>query len=787
MSAPAATDVERLARLLRSAVHQRLLMEPWLRDKARQAAGQRGDTLYAVDTDITVFYSDPARAGSGKDGLAVYAQIFADDASATSRTIGHALGDYIFFRLTGADKPLILLPPMDQEFRSVHSAVRSKATADAANALINAFDLQNIFQSIEESGSNGAQEFVRRAHEIVKVLKSRTGPASELIAFNRLLSNQRLMTPEIWLGSTTVDTKIARAFDEPAGIADMWRFNNLADKWLQTLKSINPSKKRHQVVTDAAVLARVEWINERLSSTSTKLIYITGDEHILQAGLEEGSGGTTFTDRYLRHPKMLLGEERLYSVPLTDYNDLAFNSDDTLVSWLDAFIAKDDSIINSRARRLSFTSNTEADSITSAAALLRLSPAISSEFETTWHRFAERIAAPYARAVVEQDNVRVNTAALIAEVARLGKSISDVWDDVLAEITEAWDATFRVAISAGVGQIVGGAQRLPRSPPAWSLDQFQDTAEQFLDLIFKNDGTQLPDAGAAALIKQLRDKDNSGYVYFLSHSLLFAVYGHWHLSAVVARVSEHLARAYRTADPAKANHASLTGREAAYIHAVASRHSAKSLQDLDAARASLGRARVYLEEDLSVLGNEGKIIPPNLGHPYRFDAEALALEYTQYLLNRFSGNQNYDDSEINRSKLKTVIGRCAGLLDQLADEPDDLVRWRIERQLLCHLWVLVALEKSDKVFVFDATKYARFNGVLARNIKSDHVASSPPSVFVELAAALEGWVASDAQHAHRAAARKLIAKMLSPKNRPTIQLMTYDPKLYDFFLLQVGG
>ena len=121
-------------------------------------------------------------------------------------------------------------------------------------------------------------------------------------------------------------------------------------------------------------------------------------------------------------------------------------------------------------------------------------------------------------------------------------------------------------------------------------------------------------------LETLLDKDLSRYFYFLAYAVLFAAEGIWHVAAALAE------RAMDISD--NTDFPRISGREAAYMRAVALRHGARRLENLNEVGRLIDEAerRLRLDRKERPKLNAGEI---------RFEAERCALKLTYHLFALF--------------------------------------------------------------------------------------------------------------------------------------------------------
>lgn len=187
-------------------------------------------------------------------------------------------------------------------------------------------------------------------------------------------------------------------------------------------------------------------------------------------------------------------------------------------------------------------------------------------------------------------------------------------------------------------------------------------------------------------INLLLNEDDSRYTYYLTHALLFAAQGQWLVTRILAGRAIYIAKKKSPLD--------ISGREAYYLQAVATRTSARVVSDL-------GHVKKMIDDARACLATESEKRPELSRLGIRFDAEELALGLTYRLFHVF------EDSEISAkmapalselqdemSKLQIEVQRR---LDGLRDDHED--RWflrNVERNLLINLFMTLLLRSGKQ-------------------------------------------------------------------------------------------
>ena len=235
-----------------------------------------GGILYAVDTNAIVLYIDPfGTSPRGKLGTSGYGEVFSFQEQTQSVAIGRALSLEIFSELCSPERPALLISPLNIELDRVLAALVSKAT----RAALPRSNINRPPSELERYVSNINNERIIR-DELIKVIELTTHGASPINQLRRFAGlttpgAERLVNVEqLADNQLPYFRNINTAFEAPKSLNEQDDLAKLEVKWFDAFRglSINPryykshraNRPREADVTDARVLARIEWINRRL-------------------------------------------------------------------------------------------------------------------------------------------------------------------------------------------------------------------------------------------------------------------------------------------------------------------------------------------------------------------------------------------------------------------------------------------------------------------------------------------------------------------------------------------
>ncbi len=609
-------EAKDFAKLLKDAARQRRFMLPWQADRRLIAEG--GHVLYTVDVDVIKLYTNPNEMAVATDRRKEgYAQVFHSDPPAVSVALGRRLARKIFFELGRG--PLLVLPPLDEEVRVVFNAILKDVQNEQKRTWRQLAALREKVAQLDSVSDRQelAQRLEDEALELATLVSAEHSASAELRRFSQLMDKERIMPLDrAWEAGLIDDPALREACTPPSGFIDWLRFHEITENWKVLLRQTkSPRQKTALLDRDAHALARLEWINQRLEPhRHQRVVLITGDAALEKAARSYWPKGAKhdFADLYLRHPRAYLGEPDV--LDSGDDGDPA-GIETELTLWLDALLAR--SQVSNHPYR------TGLDKLLSprGGALVALARPITAEHPGIIRDILDRWTC-FTRNLVLNQGV-IDDPAAVGELARLRGDLKRLLDGVSMllrrRVRETWWETLGVISRTGYALLFScDPKRLrPRTPPILSYDSFPK-AETLAHLLFSTHTWNTE--AYRKVLGILDEEDASNYTYFLALATLFAAEGIWPVAAGLAGEAIEIAETHHPEH--------ISGREAAYVRAVALRYTARHTRELAVAASFLNDAKRYLEEDRVKRGrwyDAGEI---------RFNAEeqALYLTYHQFCL-----------------------------------------------------------------------------------------------------------------------------------------------------------
>lgn len=779
-----ASDASTLARLLHAAAQQRRLMQPWLGDKRFVAKG--GTLLYAVDADVIMLYVNPAeRAVATEQGREGYAQVFPWDNDAVSEALGRALAEHIFFRM-GDTRGLLLLPPTEQEVRRIFAALTHRAAGEHADVAGDLHRLEVLVSNLKQERSDEAtlDWLTSNAPRLARFLAGQRGPSAEVRRFSRLLAQGRIAPLEFALEqSWVIHSTLRKALRGPELFKGRADLRKLRENWFLRLSGTkSTATSKVLIYDDAQALARLEWTNAHLNQRRYRLVLITGDPSLLDAAryyVPDSQGEThSFADLYLRHPRAYLAEPAVLS-PKKGTPKATVSVDTEFLKWLDTFLGElqvggqsyrerlDEVLVKLEAQ--------DAELTASVHQVLQRHPTIVEEVHQRW--------TDYTRNLVLDHGLPVSSGeAEIKVVAQLRDGVKAALERVSRQIArrvrETWAACFEVATQAGLGWLQASLGPVrARNVPLLSFHSFPK-ASQFVHAMLSSSPRGVSRKIYDKKFDALRQEDPSMYTFYVAHSLLFAAAGSWRVAAILAERAWDIAQAHQRKP--------ITGREAAYLWAVALRHSAKHTADLARVSLLLQQANVCFAVD-----REER--PEVEGGEIRFEAERLALWVTYHLFQRFLGEKLPDVvptlAQVQDEIIALLQEKVVAMLERLDEHHQErrLIARIVERNLLTNLFT-IALLRWDQGESLDPIKLRPLFARYDTNLRSSERPPIEPSFLVQSIYLAAGFcTASDDQEKEHL--RQRLSNELTETNIVAHTVFPYDPGRFLFLrnLVSPGG
>lgn len=713
------------------------------------------EVSFAVDVDVVVLYTDPAQ-------MSVYGRVLSDSTEEGYTAAALLLGDYIVRRMpallsatapaeSSASVGLMLIPPHDAELRRVGLAI-SQASMDGRQQLGALKPSSSQVELLQRYLNNGHAATSDSTEEVVELLVKtglladpyKDGGSKLELARLDALGVGRFIGPRDhpWFQGKGVEMLPPRrpainnsgsnhaSYRELESIADVWH-KRLVSIYLQRFGSGHVSRRPKNVLSDALVLARLQWMNERLAAAPDKmrrLVLITGSPTLMEAARQVPSGLAGFSDfasAYLRHPRAFLGAKHLAEHPrleLEDDSTERLTVKDTelhIADWLSVVLPR--SVQQDRFERLP-----EGGHLLDTSVKMSFRKPLAEEIEKAWEGDDSTGGGLHTISDFPKGPIKTFEQALRRHADRMNAQAAQLWRSdwatdirkVVGELSNpdpalsiidllrrrelaSIEALYAKTDVVGAVQLLEPSERM-RGLPALRFDaEYLDAQQQCDELcgqLFRPDRPAQFDL--SAMEKALRGTDPSGYHARVLKAYVFACAGLWFQVRPLCR------SALLAVDsiPNKKADDNRRGREAAYLLAVAERRLASSYAGVEHAEAALNEAvrRNHLPRDL------------------RFDCERLAQQVTRIQLDRYSKKATPGES------LVVLIERSMDLARQALEETPSVVKRWVVRQSVTNGLLLSLIAKEPLVRPAQVSGHAReLIHLLSREAQAPDLRVSP--------------------------------------------------------------
>lgn len=683
--------------------------------------------LYAVDTDIVMCYTSPWVLGrsSNKNSVA-YGEIFPPDGedNHAASAITYTIARYIFFELNNT-WPIFQLPAHSHETKSVFAEVAYKASLanDMYHDKVSQLEIA-AEKSIDEVLSHSAWRQGTPGHRsILMAFQTENGskeenvsPADLTVLLDELetLIIERGKSPveeirrylSLLLEGTLISTEDAPALGEgePDGINEImaavsgrgtiheWvREFEEREFWSQKLRGKTKPKGRRKykhkgrnVQDDANALAWLSTVNHRLERFGGRMVLITGAQNIIETVGKAGVANEidpSFGNKYIRHFHSFIPQAFV-----------AMDDDDAE----DFFAFR--SLVHEKAR-----SPIEKRRITRAIRKTLENDGNSiHELADRWRDYRDRVVL---NAAVGAEETESDLSELFRAARRAvtddqvpPQSVSETLGNLSSKLREDI-ARYRIELAeefagTGVEFLLALGINTARNPPDIRFDSYKNAAKVFRILLSADrlDGLQPPFRELLESIKNDCISKNTGandlgYLNFLVFAGVFASAGHWSVTAEISGYAVDISKL----KPRTKSGSGITGREAYFLKAVATRISARGIADFDSSRKLLRKAISALRKD--------KIERPDLQiSDLRFRAEMLATDVGEWQFT--SVNQNLNDHILESLPI------ALNLIEEARNEKDEtvLLQNAVNGLQLVSLYLLHDLKPSGDVVLIESTQ-----------------------------------------------------------------------------------
>lgn len=655
---------------------------------------------YVVDTDILVSYLDPNSNGR-------YAELFGENRE-LPKVLVRMMSDFIIHRLQSGVEAnsselgqLLLISPHDQE---LHGQFR-RVQEDMAEWIRRAeSEAKEVLEHVRQGGKSEQQLvelLIKEATALIEVFEG-SGPFEKAQRLSRI-SAIRLTNVQRY-----VDPATGFTFPTPPEDLTHPEFHDYVhgfEQWRERLAETRGRGKSDWAVSnDAQVLNHLSWINRKVAPQRRRLVLITGSRNIFVAARQPPRGASDappvagltssadgeYQRLYLRHPQAFLGHWQFFETE--NRSDQENSTELRIFSWLNVLYPNhiDLSVPGAIRRREELAHELEHSTAEEWSRRARELRAIAAQraggerpqdyidsIISEWDRQVRVVAVEkdMFQAVVHSPKTKSAQKLLGILRMRLGDDLMPLLRDLAIN---ADNSRASLLISTVVLSEVTERNNKPsiRGVPALRFDDeyssIQARCNQLQDDMFNN----TLEVDLKNLNSEFGGVDPEQYHALVVYALIYAIRGHWQGTRTLCLSA--LAVVDGIPPAARANR---TGREAAYLLAVAERRVAREASQLDNSRRYLQMAE--------------RREHPNWPRDVRFMSEELACDVAALALGRLS-RRSKEVTSISVGLVGAMLDRGQRILAQLDQETLGQVRNWVTRQVFSSVLGLALLVELDK-------------------------------------------------------------------------------------------
>jgi len=650
---------------------------------------QGGTVIYALDNDVITIVTAPWRTAHQH-----YLRLFGNEDLDAIEALAYVFGE--FFLSHSSASPYVIVRPAEVELEGMWNYVYEQALSEQTDLTTG---LDRILKGDLGQTPRDDQALFDIVRRVLELVYGKQGHLTELKRISRIVELGGIRRMDTVVNENGGSPFPTESVDDTKQIA---KFEQI---WLQMLNRSRPKEGGERNaktlpknnLVDAAVLARIQWINLRYQEEgiNSRLCLITGDSHIEKVASLVDFCGESFAAAFVRSPTCFLDDE-------TFFTSMADRASDSSTATNPPDISIGDCLrVLSPAAHVNLTEfaskeserniREETNSAMQQWAIFLKSIAAASQFNND--RFKEAL-----REHLDASNY-LHIADVRSRFEMLKNELASIGDEALARfgvsgaLAAFWSLDYR-------------NRRVERSIPPVKFDSLKE-ADAFLGQLRDSSNFEaLQRAVDRHWISVLREEDESGYTALIVFSLAHACAGEWSTALTVARAAVLAAKRMRgkvsRETSEKQARQTIKGDEAAYLCAIFARLSARDMRALD-------DSETWLE-----LADELQKLPPirsslqnvDLSQYLdpRFVAERLAIRLCRRFFAEFSESSQRDihDGLVLRWRARDECEKLLALFPVAASEKSENVRQYIQEQLAVNFlqWQLLAKARGDEASLF---------------------------------------------------------------------------------------
>lgn len=619
-------------------------------DDDEKDRGKTARTIYAIDSNIAIFLSDPSRHASSRMRQGAhrvgFGAIFDSDPAELNDVVAHALAEHLYLELRKFG-PLLVIPPITEElhphFLELTDAFENPTAEEMkkweAEALVLIGQLERL-----ERFKGPAEELIPEVQQALFLLY---GPAAALRRLKHLLTGLHLVSSDIASRSDKIisDDKVRRALAPPRSAWETAYLTYRARKWMDGGLHTGREKREKNAFRDGYVMARLEQMNIALETAKSpaQIVYVSADRNLIDVVQRA-------ENPYLqvRHPRSWLPRISIFERQEDEHRETRkTRAKYRKVGDLLSDLLRGEEIRTSLEDFLTVVAHAhEEKKIRKRADAKKL--------KERWHEYLEKATASFVPRE-ETKNLFFDRSRKMVErySSKIERFRADI--DSLREIT--WEECFAAMLIIAATEAQSSDRHYARTVAPLIFELWEETQRTLDEFLQWHTAEEFDSRAFSEGLARIDKQDDTRYARYTVLATIFASRSEWEMATSAAK------RAFERVEPRSALVGGPNGRESSFVEAVCRRHIAKDEKDLDYSTILLGRAEQIAELELeNVRPDERDIVPE------RFVSERIACDITRFYFNRYAEDGSIRTSD--QPRLEQLMKELGKLFHTLLERRD---------------------------------------------------------------------------------------------------------------------
>lgn len=711
----------------------------WLRlDRGRGDPSAGPDLIYALDTNVLLFFENPGKHHRFASLLGLLDGNKEDQRKILERR-AYILSEEILHRCQ--DRTCVWLPGHDEEFLSVYSTLKRKATARVSETIDRGDGWwKEKLEALSGARGDAAIEMFQKSDELISALLGEVaGEVEELRRLNFFIDKTDLQPAEKVLSEAGVPN------------VEEERIQDHADAWFGALRKHKSTRRAsHLLAWDASALAYLAWINQvfRRQSNRKRIVLLTFDDTI--QSLTVSGGDFSGHEDQIRDPRQFVSTLRFSEAEDSPRFDVS--------RWLRVFLSplsKGGDIDQRQVAKIAYLGDEKKLSRYGVFFQARHGERLE-EMKEEWEKFARDSVLVHS---MTSNPMFEGTASKIRHALRTNN-----FDTLRTAIFRHASRTLMdlSSTSAVAGLYIRVREREQpenhgRNLKTLSRLPFVLRFPTGVTPTAKEIYGQINEAVRASNIDKIKLVEEGvvhSYAAHLIYGMFFAAARDWGATLNLAESAKIIARARAYEDEeVTGGEGELLGEEAEFMRAVALRHTAKKPDDIHEARRALDNfhdlwMEVHDESDI------------------RYESESIALDLFELHARKY-GQDVWSETR-GLPDIEDVIENLISLYDRIEHSDEEpIIKVPLQKQVLTNVLISALLEwlngedeqanSNNEILIATRTALKELRSIMNTINNSSGEISLYKSRFVENIMQVLEWVYGDVSYREEFSNRVLAA------------------------------